>query len=67
MCRNWLQSNLSNPYPTFREKAYLANQTKLTIKQIDGWFKFERSKLGIKKRKPKTLRSKLISQEDGSR
>jgi hypothetical protein len=36
--QTWLDSHLSNPYPTREEKEELAKATSLTVKQVSTWF-----------------------------
>lgn len=38
-------NNLQNPYPSSKEKSYLAKKTGMTIVQLNDWFKIRRKKL----------------------
>eukprot|EP00117_Sycon_ciliatum_P020208 scpid40459/ scgid3623/ Homeobox protein PKNOX1; PBX/knotted homeobox 1 len=43
--KDWLKDNYDNPYPTEPEKKVMAQQTNLTMQQIDYWFVNARRRL----------------------
>jgi hypothetical protein len=46
----WLQNHLYNPYPTTDEKGVLMQQTGLSKKRVETWFKVARKKKGIQRK-----------------
>jgi len=36
--KNWLNSHLDNPYPTYKEKESLSKESGLSKRQIQNWF-----------------------------
>ena len=42
--RMWLYQNFKNPYPDEEEKAYIVEETRLTMEQVNNWFINARSR-----------------------
>ena len=46
--KNWLNLHLSRPFPSLEEKQLLSQQSRLSLIQINDFFKYERRKLKLK-------------------
>jgi len=43
----WINKNLENPFPTPEQMSDLATESALTVKQVEGWFRNIRHKIGV--------------------
>ncbi|AYV82866.1 MAG: homeobox protein 4 [Hyperionvirus sp.] len=57
----WFDENSEGPYPTLRQKKELANDTGLTLKQVNTWFTNTRKRL--KTRRSGTVRRQYFSED----
>jgi hypothetical protein len=43
--KNWLTEHFNDPYPSYKEKAKLANEAGITLKQVQNWFTNARGRI----------------------
>ena len=53
----WFQSHISNPYPSLAEKETIAQQCRITVKQVTAWFSNRRNR--SQNTKPKRMKRVL--------